>query len=275
MKKAEKVVACIIARTVSTRLPLKVLRDFKPHFSMLDFLIQRVKSESTIDKVYLCTSNEVVDDILEDVAIRNGIDIYRGSADKVIERMLSVGEIESADILIRITGDNPFTAVELIPNQVEFLKENLLDYVRISGLPVGATSEVFTNDALIECNQIMDPKYSEYLMVYMFEPKNFETGIIKFLSDDFSEYSLTVDTPDDFQRSKLILDHVTADGPIQNVSITSIIKVLSDEAIDLPARRFRKGEIVKMPGGKTISFDDFQIDMERRINDSKVLKLYE
>jgi len=40
-----KVVACIIARTVSQRLPLKVLRDFVPHLCMLDFLIQYAKTQ--------------------------------------------------------------------------------------------------------------------------------------------------------------------------------------------------------------------------------------
>ena len=37
-----KVVACIIARTTSTRLPLKVLRDAGDGQSILDLLIDRV-----------------------------------------------------------------------------------------------------------------------------------------------------------------------------------------------------------------------------------------
>ena len=99
-----KVVACVIARTVSKRLPLKILRDLKPGLSMIDFLIQRIKSVDKIDEIYLCTSEEAVDDILADVVSRNGIKLYRGSADAVIERMLAVGDIEKADVLIRITG---------------------------------------------------------------------------------------------------------------------------------------------------------------------------
>ena len=104
-----KVVACIIARTVSKRLPLKVLRDLINGVSMIDFLVQRIKKVSEIDEIYICTSINIVDDILEDVAIRNDIKIYRGSEDEVIERMISVGDLEQADVLLRITGDNPLT----------------------------------------------------------------------------------------------------------------------------------------------------------------------
>ena len=68
MTKNKKTIACIIARTVSKRLPLKVLRNVTEQFSVLDFIIQRLKFVNNIDKVYLCTSSEPVDDIMEDVA---------------------------------------------------------------------------------------------------------------------------------------------------------------------------------------------------------------
>ena len=48
-----KTVACIIARTVSTRLPLKVLRMVDGKLSMLDFIIQRLKKVNNIDAIYL------------------------------------------------------------------------------------------------------------------------------------------------------------------------------------------------------------------------------
>ncbi len=270
-----KVVACIIARTVSKRLPLKVLRDFAPHLSMLDFLIGYVKSQTAIDEVYLCTSKEEVDDILEDVAARNGIKIYRGAADEVIERMLAVGAIEKADILVRITGDNPFTAVELIGTQVQFLLDNQLDYVRVTDLPLGATAEVFTHDALIRCNELMDPKVSEYLMLYLFEPENFKCGVVKAYAKDLSAYSLTVDKPDDFIRSKNILSALHFNGDFSVVTLSSVIAVLEDESVHLPARIIGAAGQVKLPFDKVISYQEFKDDMERRVTHSKHLHLYE
>jgi spore coat polysaccharide biosynthesis protein SpsF len=269
-----KVVACIIARTVSKRLPLKVLRDFAPHLGMLDFLIQYVKTQKVIDEIYLCTSTEEADDILEDVALRNEIKIYRGSADEVIERMLSVGKIENADILIRITGDNPFTAVELIKEQVDFLTESRLDYVRVTDLPLGATAEVFTHDALRRCNELMDPKVSEYLMLYLFEPDNFKCGVIRAFNKDFSGYSLTVDNEADLRRSKLILSQIKFNGSFSNVSLSKILGIMQDEKVELPAKTLSPSGEIKLPFDKIIPYSEFKADMERRIINSKHLELY-
>ena len=91
-----KTVACIIARTTSVRLPLKVLRSLFEQYAVIDFIIERVKKVEMINDIYICTSYEPVDDILEDVARRNGVKIYRGDPTNIIERMLSVGEIENA-----------------------------------------------------------------------------------------------------------------------------------------------------------------------------------
>ena len=66
---SKKTIACVIARTVSTRLPLKVLRNVVNEYSMLDFMIQRLKLVKNIDDIYICTSHEMVDEILEDVAL--------------------------------------------------------------------------------------------------------------------------------------------------------------------------------------------------------------
>lgn len=270
-----KVVVCIIARTVSTRLPLKVLRDFRPHLSMLDFLIQNVKTQKDIDEIYLCTSREQVDDILEDVALRNDVKIYRGSPDAVIERMLSVGKKEGADLLIRITGDNPFTTVEFLPDQIRLLQEKNLDYVRVDDLPIGGTPEVFTFQALKKCNNLMDPSLSEYLMLYMFEPENFKTGVVRAYKESYAEFSLTVDTPEDFERTKIILDHLGFDGDMSKIQTSNILKILEDETIEMPARKISGGGMIRMPEGDPITFEEFKKDMERRIQNSVKENIYE
>ncbi len=268
-----KVVACIIARTVSKRLPLKILRDLTPDLSMIDFLIQRVKSVKEINEIYLCTSEEVVDDILEDVANRNNIKLYRGSADAVIERMLAVGEIENADILLRITGDNPFASVEYIPQQIALLLSNNLDYVRVVDVPIGATTEVMTTQALKRCYDSMDPSVSEYLMLFLFEPDNFKCGIIKAFKEDYSNYSVTVDTPDDLIRTRGVLK-LLAQEPIK-IMLKDIIMKYNDVNVKLPAMRIQSGGNIKYPYDKIISFEEFCKDMDRRKLNSLILKLYE
>jgi spore coat polysaccharide biosynthesis protein SpsF len=268
-----KVIACIIARTVSTRLPLKILRDLIPGKTMIDFLISRIKQVESIDEIYICTSEENADDILEDIAIRNKVKLYRGSADQVIQRMLAVGEIEEADILIRITGDNPFASFEFIDAQVDLLLQKNLDYVRVIDVPIGATAEVMSRKALVHCYNNMDPAVSEYLMLFMFEPKNYRCGVLKFYKEDYSDYSVTVDTQMDFERTKLLLGFLNKENPI-GITTTEILETYAANP-SWPSVRFSSGGPVKLPYGKEISFNDFSMDMDRRKRNSEIVILHD
>ncbi len=49
---------------------------------------------------------------------------------------------------------------------------------------------------------------------------------------------------------------------------------LNDE-LDLPAKKLSGGGVVKLPYDKVIPFEEFQADMNRRKQDSLLLKLYE
>lgn len=269
-----KSIACIVARTVSTRLPLKVLRDLSPNISMIEFLIERLKTVSSIDSIYICTSSEPVDDIFEDIAIRNNIKIYRGSADQVTERLLAVGKIENADNIIRITGDNPFTSIEYIDAQIGFLNQNNLDYVRLVNAPIGSTAEVIKYDALKRCHEQMDPNVSEYLMLYLFEPREFKCGIIQVTKEDTSEYSVTVDTLDDLNRTKLVLEHLNQSN-FRRIMLSEILDLYKNDRINIPAKSFASQGMVKMPYDKLISFEEFSEDMNRRKMESLKMNLNE
>lgn len=266
-----KTIACIIARTVSTRLPLKVLRSVHDNLTLLDFIISRLKLTSNIDDIYICTSTESVDDILEDVAKKNNIKIYRGSPDEVIERMLSVAEITEADNVIRITGDNVFTSYEYIDAQIDFLNENKLDYCRLINVPIGATAEVINVNALKKCYNSIDPAVSEYLLLYIFDPDNYNCGVIKVDEKDYSNITLTVDVPHDLSRTKQIFEKFKNDT--LKIGLKDIINIIDTYKI---ANSFfeAKGEI-KLPYNKTIPFSEFQDDMNIRISKSLHLNIYE
>lgn len=269
----KKIISCIIARTVSKRLPIKVLRDMIPGRTILDYIIQNLKNFQPAENIYICTSVEQVDDILEDVAVRNGIKIYRGSADNVLERMTSVGKIENADILIRITGDNPFSSFEYLEKQIRLMENEGLDYVRLSHVPMGATAEVINRVALERCSKIMNPLHSEYLMLYLFEPKNFKCGVIEVFKDDYSNYSLTVDTVDDLKKAKQIAQHLVKRS--RSFKLDEIISFVLEHESELPAIKLSTEAIIKLPDDKTMAYEEFRKDIHRRINQSLKVYLYE
>lgn len=256
----KKTVACIIARTVSQRLPLKVLRQISPNETMLEFLIGRLKLVQNIDEIYLCTSRETVDDILEDVAEKTGIKIYRGDSLNILERMMSVGELENADFLIRITGDNPLTSYEFIDQQIDLIDQFGLDYVRVIDVPIGSTAEVMTYEALKRCSTIMNPVYSEYLMLYLFEPNEFNCGVLKPFKEDYSGYSITVDTPEDLQKIRSLL---IQPDPVK-VKLSEILPALVNKKHELSRQVKSEEPQIKLPENQSIPLSEFLLDMERR-----------
>jgi len=260
-----KVIACIIARTVSKRLPKKVLKEIYQEYSMLDFIIQRIKNCKKINKVYICTSSDKSDDILENIAKKNNVSIYRGSKSKVIERMIKVGEINDADYLIRITGDNVFTSYEYIDRQIEIIEQNKLDYVRLHKVPIGATAEVISYSALQDCYIHMDPSISEYLMLYIFNPKKYKCGLLIPVKKDYSNYTLTVDTENDYNRTLEIFDKSKVNDKL-NIKLKDIITTIKLNNIKYSKYSF--DGLVKYPYGKIISFKEYKSDMEEKINSS-------
>jgi spore coat polysaccharide biosynthesis protein SpsF len=260
-----KTIACIIARTVSTRLPLKVLRKVTPDYSMLDFIIQRTKMLQNIDGIYLCTSDVNVDEILEDVASANGIKIYRGGADDVLERIISVGELENADNLIRITGDNVFGNYEYVDMLITGHNENNLEYSRLIGVPFGVSPEILNLAALKKCYISIDPLLSEYLTVFMFNPVLYRCGVARVNGlRDSSDYTLTVDTPNDLARTKAILSFFPQKDKLK-ISLSEIIDIVDRNAI--PNSKVDKESNVKLPS-KVVSFVDYVDDLAYRAQQS-------
>ena len=267
---SKKTIACIVARTVSTRLPLKVLRNVIDQYSLLDFIIQRLKLVKNIDEIYICTSSELVDDILEDVALKNSVKIYKGASHAVIERLIAVGDLEKSDNVIRITGDNVFTSYEYIDEQISFHNNNELDYTRIMDIPIGATAEVMKVSALKDCYQKIDPKVSEYLLLFMFNPSLYKCGVINISSiKKTGNYTVTVDTVEDLIRTKEIFASYKKD-PL-TIKLAEIIEII--DKFNINNSKLEPSGIVKMPYGKEITFEEFNADMNERIRQSMNLNI--
>lgn len=264
-----KVVSCIIARTTSNRLPLKVLRSVNQTYdkSMLDVIISKAKLSTLTDKIYLCTSSEPCDDVLMDTAYRNKIELYRGASDAVIERMISVAEIEKADYVIRITGDNIFVAGEYLDQQINMCIDNDLDYCRLSGVPIGATAEIIKVSALKLLYQEMDISVSEYLMLFIFNPDRFRCGVLKSDSD-LSQYGITVDTPEDFEVIKSIIYHLGDEA--SELTLKRICQLFKNNP-DL-FKKIPGNASIKLPYEKTISFEKFLIDQKQRVERSACIQ---
>lgn len=263
-----KNVACIIARTNSTRLPKKVLRDVGG-LKLIEYIISKIKKAKLVDEIYLCTSTDENDKVLLDIAKECGIMAYAGSLDSVIDRMLDVAEIENADNLIRITGDNIFTDEVYLDIMLEEHIKSNSDYTRTELLPIGVTSEVMQVKALKKCYSMMNPDESQYLMLYMFQPEIFKCKvIIPEKSHQKPNMTLTVDNPDDFERTLAIIDNKKELLDLDDI-------LLKCKHANIPNTIYEGSGIVKFPSNLSVYFDTYRKEMDLRIEKSSCIQLIE
>jgi spore coat polysaccharide biosynthesis protein SpsF len=207
----KKVVAIIQARLGSSRLPAKMLKDLsgKP---LIYHIYNRLKASRLINKVVIATTNLPKDALLQDWAEQNGITCYRGSEDNVLSRYYYAATEVEADIIVRITGDDPFKDSNIIDKVIELLIREELDFACNNfppSFPEGLDAEVFTYSALKKAFENSNNDFEkEHVTQYFYRnPNLFEIKNYAY-HEDFSYLRLTVDTQNDFKLAEEIYNRL-------------------------------------------------------------------
>jgi len=199
--KPDKIVAIIVARSDSSRLPAKHLKNIGDH-PMIFYLIDRLNNVKIIDEVVVATTDRDCDNILADVAIDCGAKIYRGELNDVIGRYYGATKQFGATITVKANGDNPLLSTEVIElglNQLVNQKTVLTGKNAFTGLPVGIGAEIIPHD-------VVKWLYNNIPTQFRDDPTNFifkKNAIIKPVSIEIpnewkmANGAITIDTSDD------------------------------------------------------------------------------
>ena len=106
MRARPRVVGILQARTTSSRLPGKVLADVAGR-PLLGRVIDRARRAAALDDLWLATSSDPSDDPIAALAATEGVRIHRGALTDVLARYVGAAAAASAEIVVRLTGDNP------------------------------------------------------------------------------------------------------------------------------------------------------------------------
>ncbi len=214
----KKVVILIAVRMKSKRLPGKALKIIEDQ-TITEHLIDRVKQCKHVDKVILCTSTHPDDKVLLELGEKKGIYTFAGDEKDVMKRFLDAVQINApdADIVIRVTGDNPLTSPYFIDNAIAHHIKTGADYTSTVELPRGTKGEIISLSALKKAYELAeDSGFSEYMTWYFTENPEFfkiEKGPV---DDEMKrpQYRFTVDTPEDFELMKTIYEKLYKSGEI-------------------------------------------------------------
>jgi glutamate-1-semialdehyde 2,1-aminomutase/spore coat polysaccharide biosynthesis protein SpsF len=121
--KMPKILACIQARTGSTRLPNKVMRKIMGREALL-YMYDRVALANSVSQVMIITSTNTRDDKIEALCNANQIPCFRGDENDLLDRHYKAALSVGADFVLKIPSDSPLTDFRLINQMVNYWIEN-------------------------------------------------------------------------------------------------------------------------------------------------------
>lgn len=200
-----KTICVIQARLGSQRLPGKMLMKIG-EFSIIEWVILRVKKSIKIDEIFLATTIKEQDNTLADIASSHDISVFRGSENNVLSRFVEINKISNADNIVRVCADNPFVSADEIDKLINYFILNDCDYAcnhkEVFGNKYvdGFGAEIFTKKTLFEIsNKSNKSEHFEHVTSYVWDNK--ETFNISALTPDKNlahpELRFDVDTEED------------------------------------------------------------------------------
>lgn len=202
-----RTVAIIQARTGSTRLPGKVLTDLcgRP---LLSRVLERVAACAGIDAIVVATTTLPGDEALIPHAREARAEVFQGSTDDVLERYTLAARNAGAEVVVRITADDPFKDPGVIAALLEDFARGGADYVSNTiapSYPEGLDTEVFTREALERAHRdAREPFEREHVTPHIWmRPQAFRLRNLS-APRDLSALRLTVDTPADMELARAL-----------------------------------------------------------------------
>lgn len=211
-----KTVLVTQARTGSTRLPGKVLKEVNGK-TLLQIHLERLSKSSKISDIIVATTDKQEDLIIYNQAIKWGFSASIGSEQDVLDRFYQTVKDKNADWIVRVTSDCPLLDPNLLDEVITFVQEKDVDYgsnALIEHFPDGQDIEVFKFSALeIAWKNAKLKSEREHVTPYFSNNSN-NKGINLFTTinypceSDFSKIRMTVDEPKDFDLIKILINNL-------------------------------------------------------------------
>ena len=169
--------------------------------SLIAQVVCEAKKISSIGKLYIATSDQFQDDIIESYVRKNiiGVDLYRGDLENVLSRFYDIVMITNADFIVRFTADNPLLDIgsaEILLG--ECINKNIA-YGTFSSA-YGSAIECFSRENIIiewENNLLeKDLLRQEHVTYYM---RKMESSF-HFRNEQYENLRTTIDTFEDYVR---------------------------------------------------------------------------
>lgn len=195
----------------STRLPGKVLMPIMGR-PMLSYQLERLRRVTRVDRVVVATTVNATDGPIVDFCAKECVDCTRGSEYDVLSRYFEAATYFEATTIVRVTSDCPLIDPQLIDMAMVAYAGADGGYDYVSNMiaptwPCGMAVEVFSARALAEAQaEATEAAEREHVTPFIYwRPGRYSLKSLT-MQPDLSDRRWTVDTPEDFELVRRILE---------------------------------------------------------------------
>lgn len=223
------IVAFVMARTASSRLPNKVISDLGGQ-PMLVRVVNRVNRSKRLDKAVVATTNDTRDDAIVEICKERDWPYFRGDEYDVLDRCYQAAKTYDSETVVRITADCALIDPEIIDRVVEAFLEKGTDYASNTltrTYPIGLDVEVMTFDALSRAwHEAGEPYERMHCTPYIYQnPERFRLLNVA-AEKDYSSYRWVVDTAEDLEFVRAVYSRL---GNSDAFGWGDVLRLLSKE----------------------------------------------
>jgi spore coat polysaccharide biosynthesis protein SpsF len=206
-----KTVIIVQARMTSTRLPGKVLKPVLGK-TLLEYLVERLRRVRLADDIVIATTTNDTDQPIVDLCKKLGVAVTRGSEHDVLARYYEAARMHEAEVIVRVTSDCPAIDPAIVDKVIGFYRDHGKEYDYVSNsleqsYPYGMAVEVFPFKSLeLAYREAKAEPEREHVSPFLYtRPERFRIGQVLH-HEDLSYHRWTVDTPEDFELIRRLLE---------------------------------------------------------------------
>lgn len=198
------------ARMSSTRLPGKILKSVG-NKSLLQIHLNRLQQSGF--PIYLATTTNKSDDCIAEFCMQQQQAYSRGDEQNVLSRFYECALQFKLEVIVRVTSDCPLIDGFLIKDAIEkYLAFNSTSLYYSNCIertfPRGFDFEIFSFDMLKEAyEKATSDAQKEHVTPYFYQNHQNKFTLKHYKStSDYSQLRITVDTPEDFELIKILIE---------------------------------------------------------------------
>jgi spore coat polysaccharide biosynthesis protein SpsF len=215
--KTPKVGIIIQARSTSTRLPNKVLKElpYSSGISGLAQIIRRLKRSKKASEIIVATTTNKCDNAIVKIAKKEKVKFFRGSESNVLERYYLAAKKNNLDVVVRVTGDCPCIDPLIVDILIDKHMKSKADYTSNTvkrTFPHGLDAEVANFTAVAQAYNEANLNFEkEHVFPFITRAKK---GMFKISGVEAKkilrhpEIRITLDTQDDYNLLCAVFDYL-------------------------------------------------------------------